>query len=381
MRITLLDQLICPNTHKPGFTAFAAKLRRGDETLTSVEHSAIGKEDEIVEGLLITADEQYAYPIRFDVLSMLSDEDIDLREYHEHLEALRPNLSPRFLEVGDRTAARLVSRQTSEDGDWNREEMKYYDSEVDTPEKRAAMCADIANTYLPHIFLPRQKHVIGPLLPAIEDKTVVEIGCGNARTITRLMPPGKHNYRYIGSDIAFWRLVVAKTVCPDGEFIQASAFNLPLATACAEVGISFGMLHHLPRPAEGLKDLHRSLKADSYLALHEPVVTKKILADRYKKLEALLQTYEHSDHDGEVDIEDFCNILNEMGYQVLRHEFLASPFRAVAETIANRLNGSILRSKVIYKVLFAVDRLCIRSICRVSNLFAPRGVILLAMHR
>ena len=195
------------------------------------------------------------------------------------------------------------------------------------------------------------------------------------------MPPDEHKYRYIGSDISFWRLVVAKSACPEGEFIQANAFNLPLASECGNVGISFGMLHHLPRPIEGLRSLHRTLKSGACLAIHEPIVARKIIEGRFCKLELILQDYEHSEHDAEVDFGQFSGALDEMGYTVRHQEFLASPFRTLIESVTNRINRRILRSTTVYRALLAADRLCIHSICRLSELLAPRGVITFAVQQ
>ena len=376
MRFDLLPLLICPNTGKPGFTCYATELSRGKTKLKCVANESIQSTDEVTTGLVISDDQQFVFPIRFGVLSMLSDDDIDMQGFKEHLDAIVDQCPPDVAELANRCLARLRERSDSNDGEWNREEMEYYDEEVSTGEKRSAMVKDIAEKNLPHIFLPRQKYILGPLAPDIEGRTVIEIGCGNARTIARLLPPSEYNYRYIGSDISFWRLVVAKSASQQSEFVQASAFNLPFVSGCADVGISFGMLHHLPRPLDGLNELNRTLKPKSQLAIHEPVVTSKIITGRNERLESALMTYEHSEHDGEIELDTFERELQNLGYSIDRKKFFVSPFRTVFEAIAGRVCPISLESQAVYRTVYLIDAILIKLVCPISRFLAPRAAIL-----
>lgn len=380
MKTSLLELLICPNTRRPGFEVYPTRVVREGRILPH-GGAELRPADEIDAGWLISTDGRFAYPIAHGVLSMLSDEDVDLREFESHFAATPGGWPARVATAVEGTRARLCRRTGTDDGTWNRAEMNYYDNKVDTPEKRAAMARNIAETYLPHIFLPRDKIILGPIRPGIAGQTLVEIGCGNARTIARLMPPAGHGYRYVGLDIAFWRAVVAKQACPEGEFIQASAFNLPLKSACADVGISFGMLHHLPRPIEGLVELNRTMKQQAALGIHEPIVTRKIVTGRFKSLESAMETYQHSDHDGEVDLDEMMAELRSLGYTVKRRMFLASPFRTAAEAAIRRVAPGALKSPGFIGLSMRTDQVLIHTICRLSAFLKPRGVIMLLERR
>ena len=300
MRSTLLPKLICPNSKSTSFVLYAAELLRNGQTIENVDNESIMDSDDITLGYLI-ADQRFVYPIRYGVLSLLSDDDVDTKHFEEQIAHIN-QYSESWKELTEQNVTRMKARQESQGGSWNRAEMRYYDDEVDTEEKRESMCDNIRDQDLPHIFIPREKHILGLVKPSIKAKLLVEIGCGNARTITRMMPPNQYDYQYIGTDISFYRLVVAKMACPQGEFVQASAFNLPFRDDIADVGISFGMLHHLPVPIEGVRDLNRVLKQKCELGIHEPIETEKIVVGKHPRIEAALATYDHSERDGEIDL-------------------------------------------------------------------------------
>ena len=131
--------------------------------------------------------------------------------------------------------------------------MKYYDGPVDTPEKREAMCNEIRERYLGRTYYTRKKVILDEFAKSMSDKVLLEIGCGTSRTIAKILRPKDHGYKYIGLDISFYRLVVGKQLIPEGEFIQASATELPFQDEIADMALFFGAIHHLPRPIEALE--------------------------------------------------------------------------------------------------------------------------------
>ncbi|MGB7325669.1 MAG: class I SAM-dependent methyltransferase [Rubripirellula sp.] len=343
--------------------------------MQNVDHPSIQESDEIVLGYLVI-DGRYVYPIRDSVLSLLSDEDVDVQHYQQHFDAINA-IAPQWKSQADSNLQRIRESQESSDGDWNRAEMRYYDSEVDTDEKRIAMRDNIREKNLPHIFIPRDKFILRYVKPSIENKVVVEIGCGNARTVAKLMPPLEYKYDYVGTDIAFYRLVVAKMACSDGESVQASAFNLPLKNNIADVGISFGMLHHLPEPINGIRDLNRVLKENSVVGIHEPIETQKIVVGKLPKLEAALTTYEHSDRDGEIDLSAFSAELQSLGYDKIGMRLLASPFRSVANYVLQKTIPLLLHNGAVTSLIYSVDSLLIATVCKLSGKLKPRAVAML----
>jgi len=380
MRKKLLNYLVCPNTGISGFTLFAARLIRGGVEIYRAVDSEIRDDDDVIEGYVISNDRQYIYPIRYGVLSMVSDADVDLVEYQAHISEIDKNSSYEVSTLAAQNFERMKTRRKSEKsdtGDWNREEKSYYDADVDSGKKRKVMSDEIPVRYLPHIYLHRDKYILKPLKADIAGKTLVEIGCGNARTIIRLMAPEKFGYTFIGSDISFYRLVVAKIACPSAEFVQASAFNLPFKDSFADVGIAFGMLHHLPQPVEGVKDLNRILKEKAMLGLHEPVETKKIIDGRFPALVEKMGTYVHSERDGEINLPEFMQTLGALGYHQKRKVMLVSPFQSMVTAFLSKCAPSMLLSKPFYEVLITLDRLFIITVCRFAKVLHPRAVILL----
>ena len=182
--------------------------------------------------------------------------------------------------------------------------MRYYDEAVDSQEERQERRRAIQAKYLRRTYYTRKKVIGSEFQKGIKKKLLLEIGCGTSRTIACLLPPREYDYRYIGLDISFYCLVVAKTLIPEGEFIQASALDFPFQGGIADMGLALGALHHLPRPIESLRCLDTVLEDRSCLGLDEPIQTPKLDEGTIPFLQRLFTTYEHSVHDGEGSVDE-----------------------------------------------------------------------------
>jgi len=257
--------------------------------------------------------------------------------------------------------------------------MRYYDDAVDTSDKREAMCHAVKTRYMGRTFYPRQRVILRECAKSIQDKLVLEIGCGTSRTIARLLPPKHHGYRYIGVDISFYRLVVAKRLLPEADFVQGSALDLPFQEGIADMGLALGALHHLPRPIETLRRLDRVLKDTAFLAVHEPIHTPKLIEGKLPFLERLFTTYQHSSHDGAICTKELMTFLADYNFSEVRAQFSITPFRTLAETCIRLMSSeSVLESKHLANVLYPADAVLVNTIGRFSSLLGPRAVTVMA---
>ena len=259
MHTRILDKLICPNTHLQPLLLFALEINRNQQILSNPDNASLLPLDDVKTGLLYTADKKNIYFIHEFIPILLNDTDQDLNHIKSIYQEVGNRLPDEFKQAIEQTFSKIESKNLSADGNWNREEMKYYDAAVDTPELRAKMLNSIQRENLWRIFIPRKEEMINHFETNCKGQWIFEIGCGNARTVARMFNPVKFNYNYIGTDISFKRLMVAKMAIPESDFIQASALNIPIKNNSFNGAISFGMLHHLPRPAEAVTEVNKKL--------------------------------------------------------------------------------------------------------------------------
>lgn len=380
MRADTTGLLVCPDTGATDFSLFGARVLRGKAALEAVPAAGLLPGDEILDGVLLGGDR--AYPVRHGVLSLLSDASADPRAWQEHFQAVRPLCPGPVQATVDRTLDRVDRAAATADGRWNRDEMRYYDEAVATPEKREAMRQAILGRYLGRTFHTRERVILAALRPQARGKRVLEVGCGTARTVARLLRPEEWGFDYVGVDISFQRLAVARSLLPAGLFVQASALELPFRDGIADVGLAFGALHHLPRPLEALECLDRVLRDECLLGLHEPLATPKLVEGRWPRLQRLLTTYEHSVHDGEVERGEVDRFLAGHGFAVLRRDESVSPFRTLVETLLRLASSeAVIESPTLARVLHPLDAVFLGTVGRLSRTLGPRSLTLLAGRR
>ena len=130
MRKRIVELLICPNTHQGSIRVFAHELRRHEDILYNIDDPLMEKDDDIVSGVLINEKSNMAYPISDSIALMLSDTDTDILHHVESLKSIREYSPGVYKDAIDQTVSRLAERTSNKDGEWNREEMFYYDREV-----------------------------------------------------------------------------------------------------------------------------------------------------------------------------------------------------------------------------------------------------------
>jgi SAM-dependent methyltransferase len=98
-------------------------------------------------------------------------------------------------------------------------------------------------------------------------KTVVDIGCGNGR-IGRLMAPLASSYTGVDLSEAVYSFPKYTQRPPKFALLRASATDLPLDNACADVVICWGVLHHIDQPEVAFAELMRVAKPGATILLY-----------------------------------------------------------------------------------------------------------------
>ncbi len=265
------------------------------------------------------------------------------------------------------TLERITKLNETNDGKWNREEMRYYDKEVNTPEQRDYMLHEIKNTPIWRIFIPRTNHIIKHLELVCHNQNVLEIGCGNSRTVSWAFHPEKFHYNYVGTDISFKRLLVAKKSIPSGDFIQASALNLPFIPESFYGLISFGMLHHLPRPIDAIRHCVPLIAKGGYFAFHEPITRPEVKVPGLETFKKIMSDYQHSEHDGKIEIDPVLNTFHELGFSVLNIVKEISTLRSFSETILKRISRETMKNKTVIKTITLADKFVLGTVGKLSK--------------
>jgi len=379
MHKRILEKLICPNTNLQPLQLYALEIKRKQELLSNLDNTSILPNDDIKTGILYTQDKRNLYFIYEFIPILLNDSDQDLihiKEIHQKVRSLIPT---EFIQAIEQNILRIENLNQSSDGNWNREEMKYYDAAVETAQLRDKMLQSIQNDNLWRIFIPRKEKMISHLEVNCNGQWIFEIGCGNARTVARMFNPATYKYNYIGTDISFKRLMVAKMAIPESDFIQASALNIPLLNNTFQGAISFGMLHHLPRPAEAVTEVNKKLSQCALFTYHEPVYTSRQFSEKQSAMvRKIFRTYDHSDHDNKINLKESLAELKNVNHQIISIVPYNSVFRVVFEAIINRFYKSWQKSKLVMKLVLVIDNVFLKTIVRLSNKLGPQAIIVVS---
>lgn len=374
MRKRLLRFFLCPNKQVGDFVVFANELKRANQLLSNVDHDRIDDNDDVSTGFILNKKTQMVYPIAHYVLLALSDQDSDHDLYIYLLSSALEYSPPSYRMTIMKNIERLKRNISEQSGDWNQQEMEYYDRAVETELSRRTFYDTIKKEPLWHIYIERKRYLLSDLsLPNFCN--VLEIGCGNARTVDQLFPPRQYNYNYVGTDISLKRLMLAKMVIPEGDFVQCSALNLPFKNGAFAAVFSFGVLHHLENPLQGAKVCLSKLSKGGYFLIHEPIEKpKKLLPEgKLECMHKILQTYNHSEHDNHINVRSTLRLLEDQNSIIQRVHFNASVLRTVVSRIF-ALFPKINKSERAWKFLIAADRTFIKLFCFKPNRFGPGGV-------
>jgi ubiquinone/menaquinone biosynthesis C-methylase UbiE len=119
------------------------------------------------------------------------------------------------------------------------------------------------------------EHTLREML-ALADVTgrVLDNGCGNGMFLERLVQDSRPGTQLIGTDISMGMLEHAKrrlTECGSAISVtQADACRLPFADDSFDLVFARGLLHHLPDPAAGAREMARVLRPGGVVIALDP---------------------------------------------------------------------------------------------------------------
>ncbi len=104
--------------------------------------------------------------------------------------------------------------------------------------------------------------------------TVLDNGCGNGVFLERLIREGEPGTRFVGTDISTGMLEHARQRLAgcrsDVHLVQADACRLPFVDDSFDVVFARGLLHHLPDPEAGAREMARVLRPQGVALVLDP---------------------------------------------------------------------------------------------------------------
>jgi ubiquinone/menaquinone biosynthesis C-methylase UbiE len=355
---------------------YAFDVIRDEKLIHNKDHDELLDEDDIINGFIVNEEQKIIYPISNYIGVLLSKNDIDLNPHLALLKSYYPIIPSRYREFLDVTIESIMAAIDTSDGNWNRDEMRYYDKEVETDLLRNKMLESIKNIPVWRIMLPRKKFITDIIKADCQNSEILEIGCGNSRTVSNIFRPAEYKYNYIGTDISFNRLRVAKSAVPEGDFIQASALELPFHKESFNAIISFGMLHHLPRPEDAVKSCTELIRKNGYFCFHEPFTRPALNMPGTNTFKKIVSTYEHSEHDQKINLPEIGKILFDSGFVIVSSKKEISLLRAFIESIIKKVSRKMILTKSVIQFLAAADELFILSVGKISRRFGPGNIFM-----
>ncbi|MFJ7150172.1 class I SAM-dependent methyltransferase [Streptomyces sp. NPDC100445] len=106
-----------------------------------------------------------------------------------------------------------------------------------------------------------------------EGDRVLDAGCGTGRALPPLRAAVGPSGTVLGADLtpAMLRAAVREGRHRDGRLLLADVAALPLRPGCLDAVFAAGLIAHLARPAEDLRELARVVRPGGTLALFHPI--------------------------------------------------------------------------------------------------------------
>ena len=204
----------------------------------------------------------------------------------------------------------IVQNEKNDINKWNNEEANYYDNGHDSDEQINQDIFHVKSFPLWSRYLTHDEVIFSTLREKKIKKNLLEIGAGNCRSVYHLFNPKKYNYKFIGTDMSYNRLRVAKNIMPSSDFIVCSALNLPFTSSNFDAAIALGALHHMPSLEKSIIECARCIVSNGYFGFNEPVEKPQIFKEG-GFFDNYFSTYEHSEHDNDINLGDTNRILHD----------------------------------------------------------------------
>lgn len=350
-KIQLLNLLICPRSKQ------------------RLKHIGVGNDE-----ALLCPSSGVLYPIVDDIVIMnpVTKEVKNLcAMFLEKHSNLLSSLHNNFNIEATKMALSLDSKLG--DNKWSQEEMTYWERRFESQLNNLNQKPSGWNRTLP------RKRLLDLLPISLNNKIILEIGCGGAGTLFDVY--GDTLTMYIGLDLSFNACKLARKLFPKGIFIQGPAETLPLKNNSVDVIVAYGVLHHLPRHEEHLNNILPVIKEKGYFLGSDPVMKPRIHRPRIfcKDKNALTPSVQDgipatgmSPHNEWINWENLLNVINDNA-RLIDACFEYSPLRhLLIMFVCERFN---IRSKFFVKFVLALDRLWLGTIGKLHRSLGPAGVI------
>ncbi|MEU6388285.1 methyltransferase domain-containing protein [Streptomyces sp. NPDC046939] len=117
---------------------------------------------------------------------------------------------------------------------------------------------------------------------------VLDAGCGTGRALAPLRAAVGPSGVVLGADLT-WAMLEAATRAGrdrEGRLLRADVARLPLRTAALDAVFGAGLVSHLPRPADDLRELARVVRPGGLLALFHPIGRRALAARQGREITA-----------------------------------------------------------------------------------------------
>lgn len=202
------------------------------------------------------------------------------------------------------------------------------------------------------------------------DKVLLDIGCGAGHNFRVLLSDRWHpSSLYIAADVSLDALELNRLRNPHANalYVLCSADRLPFRDGTIDLLCYFGILHHTERQAGTIEEDSRLLKPGGVTVLHEAITRKSARP-------AFLPVHDHgSEHEETIDrLELLQGIEGAPGLEIAAQQWSHTSVMGVSKFVLRRW----LRQRAAWEIVARIDRLSLRLLGRVSDLFAPGEVMM-----
>ncbi len=119
-----------------------------------------------------------------------------------------------------------------------------------------------------------------------EGDRVLDAGCGTGRALPPLRAAVGPSGVVLGADLtpAMLQAAVRAGRHRDGRLMLADVAALPLRSGCLDAVFAAGLIAHLPRPVDNLRELARGVRPGGALALFHPIGRAALAARQGRRI-------------------------------------------------------------------------------------------------
>ena len=135
--------------------------------------------------------------------------------------------------------------------------------------------------------------------------------------------------------------------------------NLPFKDKSFDVSIAFGSLHHLPDRVAGLHEAIRITTTDGTFLLNEPIEKPQFISeDKFGWLRKIIEGYEHSEHDNDIDLLEFHKVIKNSNLEIV-HQYVNGSVARTLMTFGWIKKIPFFYSKTSWRMIIWFDKLFI----------------------